>query len=177
MSTTSTANQQSKVPAAGRYHLDPVHSSVSFRTRHLLGLGRVSGTMRVTGGQITVDPAASRATVTATINAASFDTGSRRRDRDVHSAKYLHAGKYPDITFRAGTLSRDGAHWTLAGELIVRGVSSPVTLAIESVEPADPGFRARATARIDRYAFGLTAAKGLAARHLDITLTARAKPW
>lgn len=55
MSTTSTASQQSKVPAAGRYHLDPGQSLVSFRTRHLFGLGVMSGTMRVTGGQITVD--------------------------------------------------------------------------------------------------------------------------
>jgi hypothetical protein len=51
---------------------------------------------------------------------------------------------------------QDGEHWTLAGELTVRQVNSPVTLTVESVEPAGAGFRARATTRIDRYAFGLT---------------------
>jgi polyisoprenoid-binding protein YceI len=64
----------------------------------------------------------------------------------------------------------------LAGELTVRDVTSPVTLAIASVELAGADFQARATARIDRYAFGVTAAKGMAARYLDITLTASATP-
>ena len=58
----------------------------------------------------------------------------------------------------------------------MRGVSQPVTLVIESVETAGAGFRARATTRIDRYAFGLTAATGMAARHLNIDLSATAEP-
>ncbi len=40
--------------------------------------------------------------------------------------------------------------------------SRPVTLVIQSVEAAGAGFRAQAAARIDRYAFGVTAAKGMA---------------
>lgn len=48
--------------------------------------------------------------MTSTISAASFGTGSRRRGRDVRSAKYLHADKYPDITFRPGAPTRDGDH-------------------------------------------------------------------
>jgi hypothetical protein len=61
-----------------------------------------------------------------------------------------------------------------AGRRAVRRVSSPVMLAIDSVEPAGAGFRARATARIDRYALGVTPAKGMAARHLDIDLAVAA---
>ena len=44
------------VPAAGRYRLDPSHTVVAFRTRHLFGLGAVSGTMAATGGEITINP-------------------------------------------------------------------------------------------------------------------------
>lgn len=51
-----------------------------------------------------------------------------------------------------------------------------MTLVIEAAEAHGNGFRARATARIDRYAFGVTAAKGMAGRHLDIELTAIAEP-
>jgi len=65
---------------------------VAFRTRHLFGLGAVSGTVAVT------------------ISAASFRTGNRRRDRDARG-RFLHAGRYPDITFQAGTLSRAGDGW------------------------------------------------------------------
>jgi polyisoprenoid-binding protein YceI len=132
--------------------------------------------MKVVAGQIAVEPAAPRAAITAVISAASFSTGNRARDRHIRSAKFLDAGPYPHITFRAGTLSHDGDHWTLAGELTIRQVTSSVRLAISSVEPAGSGFRARAATRIDRYAFGLTAAKGMAARHLDIAVTAVADP-
>ncbi len=175
MTNTSAATRRTGVPAAGRYQLDPSRTAVAFRTRHLFGLGAVSGTMAVTGGEITIDPAVPQASVTATVSAASVRTGNRARDRDVRS-RFLHTGQYPDITFQAGSLSRAEDGWVLAGELEVRGVSRPATLVIESVEAVGAGFRARAAARIDRYAFGVTAAKGMAARYLDISLTAAAEP-
>ena len=62
----------------------------------------------------------------------------------------------------------------LAGELTVRQVTRPLKLAISTAEPAGSGFRA--TTRIGRDAYGATAAKGMAARHLDITVTAVAEP-
>jgi hypothetical protein len=54
---------------------------------------------------------------------------------------------------------------SLDGELTVRMVTKRVTLSIDSVETTGMGFlaTATATARIDRYAFGITAAKGMAA--------------
>jgi polyisoprenoid-binding protein YceI/predicted MFS family arabinose efflux permease len=173
--TAATSQARLRVSAAGRYRLDPDHSALTFRTRHLFGLGTVTGTMTITSGNISIDPAVPRATVTATISAASFSSGNRARDRDVHSPRFLHADQYPDITFRAGTLSHDQGRWMLAGELTVRQSTTPVTLAIESAEPAGAGFRARATTRIDRYACGLTAAKGMAARYLDVVVTAAAE--
>lgn len=179
MTNTHATGQKPGVPATGRYRLDPARSSVNFRTRHLFGLAAVSGTMAVIGGEITVDSASSHASVTATIDAASFDTGSRRRDRDVRLARFLHTEHYPNITFRADSLNHDQGRWSLTGELTVRDVTQPATLAIESIESTEAagnGFRARATIRLDRYAFGVTAAKGMAARYLDIDLTVAAEP-
>jgi polyisoprenoid-binding protein YceI len=132
--------------------------------------------MAVTSGEITVDPAVPQAAVTAVLSAASFGTGSRARDRDIRSPRFLDAAQYPDITFQAGTLSREQDRWMLTGQLTVRDITSPVTLAVESAEPAGAGFRVRATARIDRYAYGLTAAKGMAARYLSIELNVTAQP-
>ena len=178
MNHRSPMTQPNGMPPAGRYRLDPARSSVTFRTRHLFGLGAVSGTMRVVSAEITLNPSVPQATVVAVLDAASFSTGSRARDGDVRSPRFLHAENYPDITFRAEALSQAGGRWMLAGKLTVREVSSPVTLAIEQIEAAEPdgnGFRARATARVDRYAFGLTAAKGMAARYLDIGVTAAAE--
>ncbi len=170
-----SATGRVELPAAGRYRLDPGRSAVTFRTRHLFGLASMSGNMRVITGEVTLDPAIPEASATATLSASSFSTGNHARDRDIRSARSLDAERHPDITFTAGTLSRAQGRWTLAGELTTRETSNQVTLAIGSVEADGAGFRARAATRIDRYAFGLTAAKGMAARHLDIELTIAAE--
>jgi polyisoprenoid-binding protein YceI len=174
--TDSTSmTRRIEVPAAGRYRLDPFRSSVTLRTR-LLGVRPMTGTMRVGTGEVVVDPASPQASVAATVNAASFHTGNGRRDDDVRSARFLDAKKYPEFTFRADSLRQAQGRWMLTGELTVRDVSQPVTLAIESVEAADRGFRARATTRIDRYAFGLTRLKGMGGRFFDIELVVAADP-
>jgi polyisoprenoid-binding protein YceI len=175
MSDALAVARRIDIPAAGRYRLDPFRSSVIVRTR-LFGLEPLTCRMLIAGGELDVDPALPRATVTATINAASFSTGNGRRDNDVRSARFLHAEEYPELAFRAGRLAQDGGRWTLAGELTVRDVTRPVTLEIDSVEAAGPGFRAHATARVDRYAYGLTLMRGMGGRFFHVELTAAADP-
>jgi polyisoprenoid-binding protein YceI len=176
MTNTDASVRRVHIPTAGTYRLDPDRSTIAFRTRHLFGLAGVSGTMQVAAGEIVVDPAAPEATVAVTMNAASFSTGNVRRDGDVRAAKFLNVVEYPEVTFRAGMLTQTHGRWTLTGELTVRGAGRPATLEIESVETIGRGFGVRATTRIDRYAFGLTAAKGMAGRFLDVDLTAVAEP-
>jgi polyisoprenoid-binding protein YceI len=52
----------------------------------------------------------------------------------------------------------------------VRGTTRPVTLTLARCELSRGCFTARATVRIDRTEFGITAARGLAARYLDLTV-------
>jgi polyisoprenoid-binding protein YceI len=179
MAETTPETKQIGVPAAGRYRLDPALSSVAFRTRHLFGLAGVKGTMPIVGGDIVLDPAVPEADVTVTLDVAATSTGDTRRDRDVGKPKFLNVDVYPEMTFRAdgpGALRRSKGRLSLDGELTVRTVTKRVTLSIDSVETTGMGFRATATARIDRYAFGITAAKGMAARYLTVGLVAVAKP-
>lgn len=175
MTDTHAVTRRIDIPAAGRYALDPVRSSVTLRTR-LFGLESLTATMYIAGGQIDIDPAAGQAAVTATISAASFSTGNPRRDNDIRSPRFLHAGQYPELSYQAGTLCQDHVRWTLAGELTVRDVTRPVTLEIDSVQQTGQGFRAHATTRVDRAAFGLTAAQWMGGRIFDIELTATAGP-
>jgi polyisoprenoid-binding protein YceI len=58
----------------------------------------------------------------------------------------------------------------LTGTLTVRGITRPVTLTVTSCEVSRGSFSARATTRIDRTEFAITAARGLAARRLDLTV-------
>ena len=52
----------------------------------------------------------------------------------------------------------------------MRGTTRPVTLTVTRCEMSRGSFTARAAARIDRTEFGITAARGLAARYLDLTV-------
>ena len=50
----------------------------------------------------------------------------------------------------------------------------PAELTITEAAASEDVLQIRATTRVDRYAHGLTKAKGLAGRHLDMEITARA---
>jgi polyisoprenoid-binding protein YceI len=175
MTDIQAVTRRIDTPAAGRYIIDPVRSSLTLRTR-LFGLHALTVTMDIVGGEVDVDPAVPQATVTAAIAAASFTTDNPRRDDDIRSPRFLHADKYPELNYRAATLTRDHGRLTLAGELTVRDVTRPVTLEIDSVERSGRGFNAHATTRIDRAAFGLTTAKWMGGRLFDVELTVAAGP-
>jgi polyisoprenoid-binding protein YceI len=156
-------------PQLGRYQIDPRSSTVRFRTRHLFGLGPVRGSFAIRAGTVEIAEPLTASRVRAEIDAASFRTGNPARDAAVRSARLLDAGAHAVMTFASERT--DGS--TLTGTLTVRGVTRPVTLSIE--QPAvDPGsFTARASTRIDRTDFGVTASRGLAGRYLDLTLEVR----
>jgi polyisoprenoid-binding protein YceI len=173
MTNPNTATRATGYPRTRRYQIDPTRSAVTFRTRHIFGLGAVTGTVVIQTGEIVVDSAGLGASVHATLSAASFDTDNPTRDHQVRSAKFLDVERYPTLAFRADTLSEEQGGWVLAGELQVRSVSQPFRLLVDSVDSNDTDLRAHASGRVDRYAFGLTALKGVAARylHVDIIIT------
>ena len=165
-----------QIPATGTYRIDPSGSSVSFTTRHLFGLGVVRGTFGVLSGEVTIADPVTASTARAVIDAASFSGGHPQRDKDVKSANFLHVQEHPHIRFESSELARDGDGWVLRGQLTVRGQAAPVELAVTESRASGAGLTLRGTTRIDRYAFGLTKKKGLAARYLDLEITAEAAP-
>ena len=84
----------------------------------------------------------------------------------------LDAENHPDISFRSTQLVHHDQGWTLRGRLTVRGESAPVDFAITQSQIRGPELIIAATARVDRYAHGITKGKGMAARHLDLELRA-----
>jgi polyisoprenoid-binding protein YceI len=182
-------------PGLGCYEIDARHSAITFRTRHLFGLGPVRGAFTIAAGTVNVAEPLTASGIHAEIEAASFRTGNPARDTATRSGRLLDAGRHPVITFDADSIdaasidaartdgtsidgaSIDGA--TVTGRLAVRGVTRPVRLSVESVEPEPPAagapaaFTVRARTRIDRTEFGITAMRGLAGRHLELTLEVR----
>ena len=157
------------IPRLGRYQMDPGGCSVTFRTRHLFGLAPVRGRFAIRAGTVNVSEPLAASRVYAEIETASFHTGNRPRDTRVRSAGFLGADQYPVLAFSSEGL--DGQ--VLAGTLTVREVTRPVRVRAEVTDVSPRSFTARATVRIDRYDFGVTASRGLAGRYLDVTVEVR----
>ena len=157
-------------PAPGTYRIDAARSAITFTTRHLFGLGAVHGSFELRDGEIRVTDPLSECSARARISAASFHTGNTSRDGTARSARMLDADAYPDITFISRRLDHADGRWVLHGLLSVRGSAHPVGLLLEEAQPAGQDLRLRASVRIDRYDFGITSYKGLAARRLALRL-------
>ena len=155
-------------PQPGHYDIDPRRSRVTFATRHLFGLGRVKGSFAVRGGTADVAEPIAASAIYAEMEAASFRTKNPSRDHSVRSPRFLDTAGHPVIIFRSDRI--EAGDRVLTGTLTVRGTTRPVTLAVTWCEASRGSFTVRATARIDRTEFGITAARGLAARYLNLTL-------
>ena len=157
-------------PAPGTYRIDVARSAITFTTRHLFGLGPVRGSFDLNDGEIRIADPLEESSARARISAASFRTGNPSRDGAVRSARLLDTGAHPDITFIPRRLDQADGRWILHGLLSVRGRAHPVELLIEEAQPAGRDLRLRASVRLDRYDFGITTYKGLAARNLGFRL-------
>jgi polyisoprenoid-binding protein YceI len=170
---TSPANLQA--PPTGRYVIDTATSTLTFATRHMFGLGRVSGRFSVLDGSVVVAERLEDSAARAEISAASFSTRNPIRDGQVRSRLFLHASRHPRISFRSDGVARRDDGWAVTGTVTVKDKSAPIELVVTgvAVEGLSVVFTARGT--LDRYAHGVKAFPGMAARHLSVEISAHTR--
>lgn len=158
------------VAPPGEYVIDPDRSRIGFTAKHQFGLGTVRGAFALRSGEITVTEPPTGSVVRAAVDASSFSSGSKARDKKVLSKAFLHVERHPDIAF-ASTSARvdETGTWTLQGVLTARGVTAPIEFTITEAATEGEGLSLVATATVDRYAHDITAMKGMAGRHLRLT--------
>jgi polyisoprenoid-binding protein YceI len=150
------------------WEADPAHSQVGFAIRHMM-IATVRGTFNAFTATATGDPAKpADATIVATIQAASIDTGNEKRDGHLKTADFLDVEKYPTITFKSKKIEVAGAGKAkVTGDLTLHGVTKEVVLAVEGPTQVikDPMGNtkagAHATTRINRKDFGIVWNKSL----------------
>lgn len=147
---------------AATYNIDPSHTEVSFKVKHL-GLANVGGKFLDFSGVVEFDPENIQASKTkATIKVASIDTANQKRDDHLRSEDFFNAKKNPLITFESTEIKDvQGSNFTVVGNLSINGIEKPVSLQMEHTGSAiDPwgnqrvGFQA--TTKINRKEFGLS---------------------
>jgi polyisoprenoid-binding protein YceI len=145
---------------AGTWDLDPVHSTIGFIARHLM-VSKVRGQFTSFEAQIVTAPNPLDSTATATIDLSSVNTGNETRDNDLRSTNFFDVATHPKMTFTSTAIRQDNEIFLVDGDLTIRGVTKPVTLAVEiNGFGPDPygGTRAgfSATAEINRTDFGVS---------------------
>ena len=139
--------------------VDPAHSEVSFRVRHLTG--RVRGHFKEFSTSLMADPAQlTNGSVTVEVKTATVNTENEKRDAHLRSPDFFDVEKFPVMTFKSTKVESNGKDLALSGDLTIRGVTKPVVLkGTFNGKVTDPwgkerlGFEVSTT--IDRRDFGL----------------------
>jgi len=147
---------------AAPYSIDPEHSSVGFKVRHLM-VSNVKGDFGKVSGVVDIDDKDLRkSTVEVTIATASINTGVAKRDEHLKSADFFDVANYPTMTFISRKVEIGvGGTLQVHGDLTLHGVTRNVVLNVEGPTKSfkDPWGNvkrgATATATINRKDFGL----------------------
>ena len=138
----------------GSWTLDPARSQVLLETRHTWGLLPLHGVFRQVTANGTVT-AAGQVTGTFTVAAASIDTKSKMRDKDLRSAKVFDIANHPDITYTVDGMQPADEGIRVTGSLTVRGRTRPLSFDAKISATKDE-VRLDAEVPVNRADFGLT---------------------
>ena len=127
---TTRAFEGLQIPAAGTYDLDAAHKRVGFVARHLM-VSKVRGYFTKFSGEIVTAEDPAQSTVNATIDMDSIDTRQEQRDAHIKSADFFDVGNHTVMTFRSTGVRNHGEDWEVEGDLTIKGITKPVTLALE----------------------------------------------
>jgi polyisoprenoid-binding protein YceI len=113
--------------AGTKWVVDPVHSQVDFRIRHLVG--RVRGTFTNWYGIIlTRDQDWTQGKVDVRVQTKSINTGNRYRDDDLRSPRFFSSDSFPTMTFEGTGISATDSTIRIEGILTLKGRSRRVVL-------------------------------------------------
>ncbi|MGR3854688.1 YceI family protein [Chryseobacterium cucumeris] len=111
---------------ATKWILDPTHSEITFKVKHMM-ISNVKGSFRTFTAEIdSEDEFFANAKTTATIQTDSVFTNNTDRDNHLKSAEFFNAEVHPTITFESQTLNN-----TVVGNLTINGITKPVTLDVD----------------------------------------------
>src|SRR4051794_17268089 len=110
----------SNVPAAGRYDIDPAHTSLEFVARHMVS--KVKGRFGEFAGTIEVGEDQAHS-VDVSIVAASIDTRETKRDEHLRGADFLDVDNHKELTFKSTGVEQGGDKHKLRGDLTIKDVT------------------------------------------------------
>ena len=165
------------VAAAETYKLDPDHTSIIFRLKHL-GVAYVYGRFSGPTGSFVFDESSpAKSSIEIQVDAKNVDTAVAKRDNHLKSPDFFDAGEHPLIKFKSTSVKKSGPDsYEVSGNLTLLGKTQPVTVkALQTGNGKDPwgnfrqGFETSFT--IKRSDFGMNFMMGAAADEVLLTVS------
>lgn len=162
MPTTQPGKPSPALATAGTYHVDGGHTQVLFTVNHM-GFSEYTGQFTQPTGSLTLDPknpSASQVTITFPIDKVSTTVAAL--DTHLKTPDFFDAARFPTGTFTSTRIVARGTSATITGNLTLKGVTKPVTLAatfigagtgVMGAKKTNVGFHATTT--IKRSDFGI----------------------
>lgn len=155
---------------AATWKVDPVHTAIEFKVRHLM-VSWVKGVFTNVSGTVDIDETNLAASnVKIQIETASIDTNNGKRDDHLRSPDFFEVATFPTMTFVSKkVVVAEGKPVKVIGDLTIRDVTKEVELDVEDFSQVvtDPWGKSRrgasASTEINRKDFGLTWNKALEA--------------
>jgi polyisoprenoid-binding protein YceI len=118
------------------WSIDPVHTVVEFKVRHMM-ISNVKGQFSKVTGALTLDEAAlENSRVEGSIDAASLETRDAQRDAHLRSADFFDVDKFPALSFKSAKISLIGAgELAIEGELTIRDITRKVLFDVGGPTP------------------------------------------
>ena len=116
------------LPAAD-YSIDPAHSFIEFRIKHLgyaWLYGRVSNTVSGSFSHDSANPGGNA--ISVDIDPASVDTNHAERDKHLRSADFLEVDKYASAGFKSTGYVGNADSGIITGDLTLKGVTKSVDI-------------------------------------------------
>mgnify|MGYP001178345705 CR=1 FL=1 len=143
------------------YIIDASHSEITFKVKHLM-ITNVTGHFQKFSGSMTASKEDfTDAVINFEAETSSIDTNSEQRDGHLKSGEFFDSEKFPLLTFKSTSLTKDGDDYKLTGDLTIKGVTKSIALDAElGGVMTDPYGQFKAgfeiNGKIHRSDFGLT---------------------
>lgn len=158
---------------AADYEIDRDHSSVTFSIKHMV-ISNVKGRFDNFSGHFSFEENKSALwKAVASIDAASINTGNKKRDDHLRNPDFFNVKQFPKITFESTEVKQLRGENKLLGNLTMHGVTKPVEMDLTyGGATKDPMGNSRvafaAKTKISRKDFGITYNKVLEAGGLAL---------
>ena len=112
--------------ASETYKLDPEHTSVVFRVKHL-GVAYVYGRFNEPSGSFVFDEKSpGKSSIEIKVNAENIDTAVGNRDKQLKSPDFFNAGEHPVILFKSTSVKKSAkGSYEVSGNLTLLGKTQP----------------------------------------------------